>query len=600
MNYPYTVDFETEAIQSRPKFPPKPVGVSIWRPEAEKPTYLAWGHPSENNCTWEDARRELASFWGKDILFHNARFDTEVARVGMNLPPYRDPLLVQDTLFLNYLFDPQADTLSLKPSAKRILDIEPTEQAELEVFLAKMGYSGKGWGAHISKAPGGIVGRYAEGDVYRTRRLYEHLLDIINKRGMLAAYRREQRIAPILSANEAEGIRIDKVRLEQDLAQYEKVYFQITKKLLSEIGSCNPDSSAELAKALIASGRASESDFKRTPTGKLSTAKASMDQAVKDPGLRQILTYRSNLKTILTTFMRPWYEGACANGGRLHPEFNQVRGENYGTRTGRLSSSNPNFQNVPTEFEDNPPEDFPSLPFMRQYVLPDEGHVLCSSDFNGQEMRIAAHFAEGRAAEIYREDPRADFHAVVARIIEEDSGMRLERKPVKITGFSLIYGAGVNSLAEQLGVDRYTASKIRQHYFQALPGFQELMDAVSNRGRSGNPVKTWGGRLIYAEKAKLVDGRQWTFEYKLLNYLIQGSAADQTKEAIATAGYKTSGRRFLATVHDENVYSVDPDKLEVEVEGIKSSMEDQTGWDVPFRAEVEVGENWWDLRPYME
>ena len=595
MNYPFTVDFETEAIEHRPKYPPKPVGVSIWYPDQEKPIYMAWGHPSENNCTWEDARRALASFWGKEILFHNGRFDSEVARVGMELPVYEDPLLVHDTLFLNYLYDPQADTLSLKPSAERILGIAPVEQRELEVYLAKMGYAGKGWGAHISKAPGEIVGRYAEGDVYRTRRLYEYLLDIINKRGMLAAYRREQKLAPILNANEAEGIRVDLPKLERDLVAYETVYHKVTLELIGKVGLCNPDSNGELAKQLIKSGFAKEEDFRRTPTGKLSTAKDSLDVAVKDPSMRQLLQYRGALGTILKTFLRNWCEMASNNNGRLHPEFNQVRGDIYGTRTGRLSSSNPNFQNVPTEFKVSPPDGYPPLPFMRQYVLPDEGHIIGAADFNGQEMRIAAHFAEGRAAEIYQEDPRADFHAVVASIIEEDAGMRLDRKQVKITGFSLIYGAGINALAEQLGVDRYTASRIRQHYFQALPGFQDLIDAVSARGRSGLPVKTWGGRLIHAEKAKLVDGRQWTFEYKLVNYLIQGSAADQTKEAINVAGYKTAHRRFLATVHDENVYSIDPDHVKNEIEEIRASMEQQSGWDVPFRSEVKIGHDWWNM-----
>jgi DNA polymerase I-like protein with 3'-5' exonuclease and polymerase domains len=213
-------------------------------------------------------------------------------------------------------------------------------------------------------------------------------------------------------------------------------------------------------------------------------------------------------------------------------------------------------------------------------------------------MRIAAHFAEGRAADIYRSDPRADFHQVVAEIIERDAGLKLNRKEVKITGFSLIYGSGIKSLAELLGVDNITASKIRYHYFQALPGFKELMDDVSARGRKGLPVKTWGGRLLYAEKAKLVNGQQWTFEYKLLNYLIQGSAADQTKEAINTAGYRTRHRRFLCTVHDENVYSVDPEHIHDEVEEIKASMESQPGWDVPFKAEVKVGANWAHLAAY--
>lgn len=591
----HCVDFETEAIESRPHYPPKPVGVAIWFPHIESPFYYSWGHPSGNNCTYEEAQKALAGIWDYPIVFHNGRFDTEVARVHMGLPP-KPWDQVEDTLFLNYLYDPAADTLSLKPSAQRILDIDPTEQQDLERFLAGLGYRGKGWGAHISKAPGTIVGPYACGDVYRTRRLYEHLIGIIDSRGMLPAYRREQRLAPILNANESDGIRVDLNKLRFDTLIAEAAMIEVTNRLLKIIGNCNPDSSVELARSLVASGGAKESDFLRTPTGKMSTAKESMDLAVKDPTLRQLLGYRGHLKTLLTTFMRPWLELGTASKGRLHPEFNQVRGDKYGTRTGRLSSSNPNFQNIPTEFKVEPPPGLSPLPSMRRYILPDEGQVIVASDFNGQEMRIAAHFAEGRAAEIYRNDPGADFHAVVKQIILDESGIDLPHKDVKITGFSLLYGSGTNALAGLLGVDAATAKRIKHHYFQAMPGFKDLMEEASARGRKGLPVKTWGGRLLYAEKGILKDGRMWTFEYKLLNYLIQGSAADQTKEAINYLGYRHRDKRFLITVHDENVYSVDPQYLDSNILDIKESMETQEGWDVPFRAKVKVGPNWHDLK----
>jgi DNA polymerase-1 len=188
----------------------------------------------------------------------------------------------------------------------------------------------------------------------------------------------------------------------------------------------------------------------------------------------------------------------------------------------------------------------------------------------------------------------------VSDLLKEEAGLTLSRKEVKTVGFSLIYGSGIGALSELLGVDRGTASRIKSHYFDALPGFGELMQDVSERGRLGMPVKTWGGRYIYAEPPKMVGGQRWSFEYKLLNHLIQGSASDQTKEAVITAGYKTPHRRFLITVHDENVYSVKPSMLAPMVEDIKASMENQSGWDVPFRAEVECGLNWHNLEPYEE
>ena len=596
----HTIDFETEAIAPYPHFPPKPVGVSIWYKDAEKPQYFSWGHPSENNCSYEQARHALSEIWGQPILFHNGRFDVAVAEKFMDLPWPKDPLNVHDTLYLNFLYDAHADSLSLKPSAERILGMPPTEQEALRHYLAALGYTGKDWGAHISKAPGGIVGTYAEGDVFRTRHLYEHLLDHVNKAGMLPAYRREQKLAPILNANERDGVRIDLPRLEMDAIRYEQAQNQVSELLLAQLGDINLDSSAELAHSLLAKGFCKEDDFLRTPTGKLSTAKASMDGAVKNPALRNLLSYRGKMKTSLTTFIRPWLERGRANNGILHPQFHQVRGADYGARTGRMSSSDPNLQNVPTEFDVVPPGDLPPLPAMRQYILPDEGQVLVSADFASQEFRIAAHFAEGAAADIYRNDPKADFHQRVSDMLKSDAGLDLPRKQVKIVGFSLLYGAGLVKLGESLGVDKATAQKIRNHYFQVLPGMRELMDDVSSRGRKGMAVKTWGGRLIYAEPPKIVNGQHWDFSYKLVNYLIQGSAADQTKEAINAAGYKTKYRRFLASVHDENVYSVDPAQLAPEVEDIKAAMENPVGWDVPWATSVECGYNWHNLTPYED
>ena len=126
------------------------------------------------------------------------------------------------------------------------------------------------------------------------------------------------------------------------------------------------------------------------------------------------------------------------------------------------------------------------------------------------------------------------------------------------------------------------------------------MDDVEKRGRRGMAVRTWGGRLIHSEPAKMVKGRYMEFSYKLTNYLIQGSAADQTKQAVVDAGYQTRHRRFLATVHDENVFSIDPDHLREEVQEVRASMEHQEGWDVPFKTKVKIGPNWHNLEVYND
>jgi DNA polymerase I-like protein with 3'-5' exonuclease and polymerase domains len=281
-----------------------------------------------------------------------------------------------------------------------------------------------------------------------------------------------------------------------------------------------------------------------------------------------------------------------AADGHLHPSWNQVRGDEYGTRTGRLSCSAPNLQNVPTEFENIDILGYPPMVFMRRYILPDEGQIIIAADYNGQEMRLLAHFAEGRAAEIYRNDPRADFHEIARTILHDEAGLDLKRKLVKIVGFSLIYGAGVPNLSGQLNMsDLGLVRRIRDNYLRSIPGLKTFLEDVTSRPG----VRTWGGRWIPVDKP---EGSNWDFSYKLPNHLIQGSAADQTKESIIVYDNTGAPGRFLMTVHDENVISSKPEDLAENIHALKHSMESLPGFDVPFIAEVETGLNWHNLEQY--
>ena len=181
-------------------------------------------------------------------------------------------------------------------------------------------------------------------------------------------------------------------------------------------------------------------------------------------------------------------------------------------------------------------------------------------------------------------------------MIDAALGQSIKRKQAKITGFSLIYGAGVTALAAQLGVSYEEAGKIKDAYLKAIPGLAEFQRTFDYRSE----VRTWGGRVIPVEPSKMFKGRLWTFNYKLCNYLIQGSAADQTKESVIRYDGSREEGDLLMTVHDEVVIQVDMEHLHSEVPILKKAMEDQLGWDVPFVAEVEYGNNWHKLEPYLD
>jgi len=597
----YEVDFETEAIEFGSGRAPKPVGVSIgphglW----DKHKYWAFGHPTNNNCTEAEARAALAAIWDEPITFHHGKFDIAVALEHWKLP-WKDTY--DDTMYMLYLENPHSPDLGLKPSSDRLLGMPPDEQDEVRDWLISRGIvpsNTKEWGAHISKAPGDIVGRYAIGDTVRTGKLRDYCYDLIVRRGMLPAYEREIKLAKYLYEAEYKGVRIDRERLARDVPVFEAMLEQCEGAIQAKLGDHPIETPAQVASALTAAGY----QLRKTPTGRTSTAQDALHDAIKDdPELLQLLQYRGACKTLLGTFMRPWL-AFSERDSHLHPNWNSTRGANgYGTRTGRLSCSNPNLQNVPTEFEFDYTgilAGFVPLPFMRVYILPDPGELLLTSDFNGQEMRLLAHFAEGKAAEIYNENPRADFHAVAVEVVESTAGpvwtsitAKGKRKQAKITGFSIVYGAGVAALAVQLGISGGEASTIKKAYLRSMPGLPEFQGSVSQRSE----VKTWGGRLIPVEPPKVnEDGSIWTFNYKLVNHLIQGTAADQTKESIIV--YHENPHkvgRFLMTVHDENVISVKIEDLLAEAKRLASAMEDLPGFDVPFIVEMEYGDNWHEL-----
>lgn len=605
---PITIDFETDAIVGNPLVkPPRAVGAAFWIP-GQEPFYLAWGHPTGNNCTFAAAHDYVKSVLssGQPLLFHNAPFDVTVLKrtfCNARMPKWDQ---VHDTMYLLFLNDPHAKTYALKPSAEAILDLPPSEQDDLTDWILQnvSGATRKNAGAYISLAPVDLVEPYAIGDVVRTRKLFDYLYPKICELGMEKAYDRERKLMPILVEATQRGIRIDRHTLEWHEQVYTQCREMAAERLAASLGCPRPhiESDELLADALERSGAVTEWVYTEK-SGKRSMSKDNLKIVI--PEVKILMGYIGGLDTCLGTFMRPWLEKS-AKDGRVHPNWNQVRQtkdarNNKGTRTGRLSSDEPNFQHVPTEFVDEfntpmlVPEGLHPLPMMRRYCLPEEGHMWIKRDFSSQEIRILAHFEDGALAEAYRGDPNLDPHEMARRLIEGLIGVLFARKDIKITGFSMIYGTGYGGLASQLGRSYDEAVAIKTAYLTALPGVRDLQKDVQRIGKSGNPIRTWGGRIYFAEEPKIINGRYQDFAYKLLNYLIQGSAADQTKEAINDWNDSRHWwHLFLATVHDE-INTSAPEEYVVEAMRELREAMDADRFDVPMRSEGYIGKNWHDM-----
>lgn len=609
MKKPIAIDFETDGIEARPDYPPKPAGVAIKHP-GKKGKYYAWDHPTGNNCSKEEGVRALRAALesGSPIVCQNVKFDADVAEVhcGVTWPWDR----THDTMILAFLFDPNSKVLSLKPLSELHLGLPPQEQEAVRDWLYDnkvIPKSKKDWGACICKAPGDLVGKYAVGDVERTAQLFDFFYPKIREEGMLEAYEREMKLIPILLQNEREGIRCDVAGLRRDIAGYETAFESVDALVRKHLKSpaLNLDEDDSLADALEKSGKVTE--WVLTDTGARSTSKKALDQMLTDRYLYALLMYRGTIATCLRTFMRPWLELANKNKGHLCTTWNTTKQEQGGgTRTGRLSSAKPlNLQNIPTDLQErlNPVFEavklldktgLPPLPTLRDYVIADAGCELVDFDFSSQEPRTFAHFEDGWLMEQYNANPKMDVYIALMAQTKEITGIEISRKQAKIVFLGLLYGMGAGKLALGLDTSVDEAKRIKDALMRAVPSIKEVTSSISRRLKEGGKIRTWGGRMYAAERPVMFNGRMQDFSYKGINTLVQGSSADETKEALIRYHSVKKEGRLLAQVHDEILICAPKKAWREEARILRECMEGLE-LDVPMLVEGEHGFRWGTL-----
>jgi DNA polymerase I-like protein with 3'-5' exonuclease and polymerase domains len=376
--------------------------------------------------------------------------------------------------------------------------------------------------------------------------------------------------------------------------------------------SANIDSSAQLLEAMKRAGCVDTDKMPLTATGKVQTSKDALLIGVTDKLLLAVMKYRTQLGTCLRTFMVPWLATAEKSGGLIYTNWNQIRsregGSSVGTTTGRLSST-PNFQNIPKAFSpifaheqaglpECPWDDLPPLPEVRSYVIPFPGETFIDRDYSQQEPRILAHFDGGDLARGYQENPWLDLHDYAKQELA-NAGKYYERKRVKTVNLGLMYGMGVGKMAAANDMTVAEATELKKSVLALYPGLQDMYKDMRVRARSNTPFRTWGGREYYCEPAKTIDGKYMEFDYKMVNGLIQGSAADCTKEAIIRYyNNKHPDAKIVLNVHDQITVSVPSHIVHSEMETLRACME-SVEFDVPILSEGTVSSaNWNELKPY--
>jgi len=539
--------------------------------------------------------RRIVERWVRDVLatpadkiMHNAAYDLGWLRAS----GFEVNGTIYDTMLAAPLLDENRFSYALNSLGFDYLKEIKSEQG-LKEAAQDFGVHAK---KELWKLPAMHVGEYAEQDAALTLKLWHHFKALIKKDEVESIFNLETEVLPVLVDTTLKGVRFDRVRCEHEMTVMRSKEFEILNYLKEQAGM-KVDIWA--AQSIAAAFDRLGVQYPRTAAGAPSFTKSFLDTH-EHPMAKMILEARELNKTH-GTFLEPYLRHS-AKDGRIHTHFNQMRNDDGGTVTGRLSASNPNLQQVPARHE-------LIGPLVRGLFLPEEGDLWAANDFSSQEPRLLVHYATlldlpgaEKMANAYRENPDTDFHQMVADLAG------IKRKAAKTIGLGLMYGMGKNKLAGSLELPLDEASELIATFHSKVPFLKGTVDAVMKRiehPASGGSIRTllgrrcrfplwepveWGvNKALPREQAVIEYGSRIkrAGTYKGLNRLIQGSAADQTKAgmvALHKAGFK-----LLLQVHDEIALSV---KDKAEAREAADIMANAVRLEVPSRVDVEVGTSW--------
>lgn len=595
------VAFDTETTDLNP-FRAELVGIGIcWGEALDALAYIPLGHKgsedsSPDQLSLETVLTTLAPWLASSNhpkTLQNAKYDRLILlRHGVALEG-----VVIDTLLADYLRDTAAKH-GLELMAEREFGFQPTAFTDL---VGK-----KQTFADVPLEPASL---YCGMDVHVTRRLallLRHQLEAMGPQLMALLEQVEQPLEPVLARMESTGIRIDVPYLQGLSEEMGSALSQLESNAKAAAGvDFNLASPKQLGELLFDTLGLDRKKSRRTKTG-FSTDATVLEKLGNDHPVVPLVLEHRVLSKLKSTYIDALPQLVEAETGRVHTDFNQAV-----TATGRLSSSNPNLQNIPvrTEYSRR----------IRKAFLPQEGWTLLSSDYSQIELRILTHLSgEEVLQEAYRSGD--DVHALTARLLlDKDEVSSDERRLGKTINFGVIYGMGAQRFARETGVSQSEAKEFLAKYKQRYPkvfAFLELqerlalsrgyVETILGRRRPFHFDRNGLGRLLGKDpfEIDLDVARRGGMEAQQLraaaNAPIQGSSADiikvamvQLQDALQREGLPA---QLLLQVHDELVLEVAPDALDATRDLVVQTMEQAVALSVPLVVETGVGANWMEAK----
>ena len=570
-----TIDTETTSLDSRSA---TLVGISLCI-NLEKSWYIPVGHCDEKGektvgqLNLEDVKTSLVPFLSSTAITkigHNIKYDYTVLKYALGVE-LAGPMI--DTMIAAYLAEPsrrsyKLDDLCLDQGVKLTSYSEVTNgDKRTDSF------------AYVPVERGGY---YSCEDVYGTLTIWHHYQKLLKETGQKELFLDvEMALVRILADMENEGIKVDASRLDVLAEEFGARLVDLEQQIHRLAGySFNINSPQQLGKVLFEDLELPHG--RKTKTGYSTDIKVLEKLGAKHELPALVITYR-NFSKLLSTYVEKLKKLIDPMSGRVHTSFNQAV-----TATGRLSSSNPNLQNIPIRSEEGGR--------IREAFVPEPGKIFLSADYSQIDLRVLAHYSQDPALlKAFRSGD--DIHAKTAAEIFGISPLLITsdmRRVAKSINFGIVYGMSSFGLSSQLQISRKEAQKFIDRYFELYQGVKQFMYDIVETARADGYVTTLLNRRRYLPEIDASNKMRREFaERAAINTPIQGTAADIIKLAMLSVDRlikkEQSSCRLLLQIHDELVFELSEEEYEKMKEPIRQEMEKALKLDVPLVVNMTKG-----------
>jgi len=555
----------------------KLVGISLSVKSGEA-AYIPLGHQQEEQLSVDVVLKKLKPVLESEkikLVGQNIKFDRNIlTRYGVNLDSFEN-----DTMLMSYVLNSTATRHNLDALAQYYLKYKTTTFEEV---------AGKGVKqVTFDLVPMDQAVHYASEDADITFQLHEEFKSRLAKEPVLNTLLEEVEIPliTVLSDMEQAGTLVNEKVLK---AQSKNFSERITKLEAEAYELADQEFNLGSPKQLqeIFFEKLKYPILQKTPGGQPSTAENVLQQLSEDYELPKIILEHRTLSKLKSTYTDKLPSQISPNTGRIHTSFNQT-----GTSTGRLSSSDPNLQNIPIKTEDGRR--------IRQAFEAQSGYQLISADYSQIELRVIAHLSKDEGLLNAFEEGQ-DIHSSTASEVfgvEVNEVEPDQRRSAKAINFGLIYGISAFGLSKQLGINRNLAAEYMDIYFSRYPGVRKYMNKIKAEAKKIGYVETLYGRRLYLPEISTGNAiRRQAAERVAINAPVQGTAADIMKKAMLSVNDSLKKQKIdaklILQVHDELVVESHEKDTEKVTKILTDSMSKAAKLSVPLEVEIGIGKNW--------